>query len=66
MPNIYRECKQCNCSFYITEKDQAFFNEKGLEFPKRCFTCRKKNKKSQEEAVHMQTWGTPNTDTDKE
>lgn len=62
MANIYKVCKQCGSNFYITDKDQNFFNEKGLELPKRCFTCRKQNKRAQESAMHEQTWGSANPD----
>lgn len=45
MPKLYKECLQCNSDFYITEKDQEFFESKNLEIPKRCWPCRQKNKK---------------------
>ena len=50
MPKIYRECIQCESDFYITEKDQDFFNAKSLELPKRCWPCRMKNRKEAQEA----------------
>jgi ribosomal protein L33 len=50
MPKIYKECIQCESDFYVTEKDQSFFKDKGLELPKRCWHCRKKNKEEAAEA----------------
>jgi hypothetical protein len=51
MPKLFRECVQCGNSFYINEADQAFFTQKGLEFPKRCFNCRKQNKSDRDVAM---------------
>lgn len=50
MPTIYRECIQCNADFYITEKDQRFFESRDLELPKRCWKCRQENKRKAEAA----------------
>ena len=54
MPKIYRECVQCTNDFYIKEEDQEFFESKGLEFPKRCWPCRQKNKREAAEAKAKQ------------
>lgn len=54
MPKIYRECIQCESDFYIKESDQAFFEQKGLELPKRCWPCRQKNKREAAEAKARQ------------
>ncbi|MCR5791311.1 MAG: zinc-ribbon domain-containing protein [Lachnospiraceae bacterium] len=41
-----KTCIQCGKEFEITESEIAFFEEKGLELPKRCKDCRKQNKKN--------------------
>ena len=41
---IKRECKQCGEEFTLTDSEMKFYNEKGLNLPKRCSECRKKNK----------------------
>jgi len=51
MAKIYRQCVQCSSDFYVNDNDQVYFAEKGLELPKRCFSCRKKNKQDRESAV---------------
>ena len=40
------KCQDCGKEFVFTEKEQAFYTEKGFEPPKRCKTCRdaRKNK----------------------
>ena len=40
---IKRECKQCGEEFTLTDSEMKFYNEKGLNLPKRCSECRKKN-----------------------
>lgn len=40
---INRTCKQCGKNFIITDSEIEFFKSKGLELPKRCSSCRKKN-----------------------
>ena len=40
---IKRECKQCGQEFTLTDSEMKFYNEKGLNLPKRCSECRKKN-----------------------
>ena len=46
MPNINIKCQDCGETFFFTEKDQKFYQEKGVPLPKRCYSCRqaKKNK----------------------
>lgn len=39
-----RECKQCGEEFTLTDSEMKFYNEKGLNLPKRCSECRNKNK----------------------
>lgn len=41
---IKRECKQCGEEFTLTDSEIKFYNDKGLNLPKRCSECRKKNK----------------------
>lgn len=43
---IKRTCKQCGKDFTITDSEIGFYNDKGLDLPKRCSECRKKNKKN--------------------
>ena len=40
---IKRECKQCGEEFTLTDSEIKFYNDKGLNLPKRCSECRKKN-----------------------
>lgn len=40
---IKRTCKQCGKNFTITDSEVQFYKSKGLELPKRCSECRKKN-----------------------
>lgn len=42
---LWRECCQCDTDFYIKAEDQKFFESRGLELPKRCWSCRQKNKR---------------------
>ena len=41
---IKRECKQCGEEFTLTDSEMKFYNEKGLNLPKRCSECRNKKK----------------------
>lgn len=50
MPKIYKDCVQCHHEFYVSEKDQHFFLTRELEIPKRCWSCRKNNRKECDEA----------------
>lgn len=40
-------CINCGNEFIFTAKDQAFYNEKGFNEPKRCKECREKRKAEQ-------------------
>lgn len=51
MSKLFRECIQCGHAFYLTEADQQFFAERELTLPRRCWTCRQKNRKEQEAAL---------------
>lgn len=42
-----RVCKQCGTSFELTDSEVKFYQDKGLELPKRCEDCRKQNKAAQ-------------------
>lgn len=35
------ECVDCGVTFDISAEEQAWYKEKGYEFPKRCYNCRK-------------------------
>jgi len=39
-----RTCKQCGKEFELSESEIRFYKEKGLALPKRCKSCRDKNK----------------------
>ena len=39
-----KSCIQCGKEFEITEGERSFYEEKGLEIPKRCRECRKSNR----------------------
>lgn len=41
---IKRTCKQCGKDFTLSDSEVNFYNSKGLDIPKRCSDCRKKNK----------------------
>ena len=56
MPKIYRECVQCQHDYYISEKDQVFFEGRELELPKRCWSCRKKNRVESQQKVQQDNW----------
>ena len=51
---LYRKCADCGGDFYITEKDQKFFEARQLALPKRCWSCRQKNKAQAEKALAEQ------------
>ena len=40
----FYECKDCGQSFYLSNDYQQYFLEKRLSLPKRCKSCRRKNK----------------------
>lgn len=41
---IKKTCKQCGRDFTLTDSEVNFYKSKGLDIPKRCSECRKKNK----------------------
>lgn len=46
MPNIDLICAECKKPFYWTERDQAFYTQRGFTRPKRCWDCRQKRKQN--------------------
>lgn len=40
MGDLKLQCKDCQAEFIFTEKEQAYFQKKGLHQPKRCKACR--------------------------
>ena len=42
---IPRSCKACDTIFEISAKEQAFFTERNLVFPKLCPDCRQKKRR---------------------
>jgi hypothetical protein len=54
MPKLYRECKQCQNEFYITDRDQQYFTSRDLELPKRCWSCRQRNKREAQQEIAKQ------------
>lgn len=42
---ITRNCIDCNKPFSIPPAEQKYFDEKGMEYPKRCSECREKRRK---------------------
>ena len=44
MSNQVIKCQDCGKDFNFTERDQAFYQEKGFLPPKRCHFCRKARK----------------------
>jgi hypothetical protein len=45
------ECKQCHNEYILSEGEQAFFSERGLNMPSRCKNCRAQNKLLKEKGV---------------
>lgn len=37
-------CVECGTSFVFSERDQAFYAERGMSAPKRCKACRQRRK----------------------
>lgn len=37
-------CRDCEANYFISEKEKAFFSEKGLTMPTRCYPCRQEKK----------------------
>ena len=50
MADITRVCKDCGVEFVITEQNQKWFEDHGLQLPVRCPDCRKKRKAAKAEA----------------
>ena len=48
MSNIEIKCVDCGNPFYFTDRDQAFYQEKGYQQPKRCVDCRRIKKQQME------------------
>ncbi len=46
MATILIKCSDCPTEFEFTDRDQAFFNDKGYTPPKRCKPCRIKAKEA--------------------
>jgi len=44
MPDQTLTCRDCGGEFVFTEREQAFFQEKGFTTPVRCPDCRRKRK----------------------
>ncbi len=42
--NIQLQCADCGCEFDFTTEEQDFYGEKGFSQPKRCASCRSKNR----------------------
>ncbi len=47
MPDQNITCVECGSSFVFSERDQAFYGERGMTAPKRCKPCRQRRKASQ-------------------
>jgi len=47
--NITLQCSDCGCEFEFTPEEQEFYNEKGFSTPKRCASCRSKNRQRKNE-----------------
>lgn len=41
MPDIEIKCSECGGRFVLAERDQEYYQERGLTWPKRCKACRK-------------------------
>jgi len=48
MSVMFIECKDCGKKFEIEEKEQQWYEDKGLTLPKRCTGCRQKNRERRE------------------
>lgn len=43
---IYLHCNDCNQDFAFSVEEQEFYQQKGFTQPKRCASCRAKNRQS--------------------
>lgn len=48
MPDQTIDCVDCSLPFTFTEKEQAFYKERGLTPTKRCVSCRSKRRRERE------------------
>ena len=39
-------CKDCNNTFFMSDDERQWFDDRGLKTPVRCYRCRKKRNKS--------------------
>ncbi len=46
MADITISCVECGSDFAFTDRDQAFYAERGMSQPKRCRNCRQARKQS--------------------
>ena len=44
-----RSCVQCGKTFFISDNEIKFYNDKNLSLPKRCKECREANRKNRQE-----------------
>jgi len=65
---VFRICIEPDCGgeFYITPKDQAYLLGRGLALPRRCYSCRQKNKAEAERQLAAQRLGTEATGTEND
>lgn len=50
MPDKEIVCRDCDTPFVFTEGEQQYFQERGLQDPKRCKACRQKKKAENNDA----------------
>ena len=43
-----RSCVQCGKTFFLSDNEVKFYNDRNLSLPKRCKECREENKKNRE------------------
>lgn len=58
-----RTCKQCGKEFDLPESEISFYKSKGLELPKRCKSCREKNKGYSSQTGQQQKSARPGSGT---
>ncbi|HSA07239.1 MAG TPA: zinc-ribbon domain containing protein [Candidatus Gastranaerophilales bacterium] len=47
--NIILQCADCGCEFDFSPEEQEFYAEKGFSTPKRCASCRSRNRQRKNE-----------------
>lgn len=57
MPEKTASCVTCGSDFTITEAEQTFLKEKGLDDPQDCPDCRKAKKATRRERGRQQSYG---------